>query len=138
MLPTICGTNTGQHMYLDVGGGNFGAAMSISHTLTGTDARFWQYRINYIPCYTMYTPPHGCLQVRNRSRITTDKPAKTARVSTLPLIQWHMGISGVAKSFNFDGEEIKLQSQYYRSVQSSDVSAYNDANYELQNDSVQS
>ena len=65
MLPTICGVNTGQHMYLDVGGGSFGAAMSISHTLgsASTDARFWQYRVDYIPCFTMYTPPHGCLQV---------------------------------------------------------------------------
>jgi hypothetical protein len=79
---------------MDVGGGDYGNNMQIQHTFSGKSERYWQYRVNYIPCDTTYTPPHGCLQ-------------------------WHTGPAGVAKSFNFDGNNIKLLSQYYTSVPSS-------------------
>ena len=87
-MPDICGTNSGQHMYLDVGGGDFGNPMSIAHTFSGLQTRYWQYRVSYIPCETTYTPPHGCLQ-------------------------WHMGEAGTTASFNFAGNNNKLLNQRY-------------------------
>jgi len=61
--PTICGYNTGQHMYLDASEGLSGTNPAMSITTTGTtNERFWQIRVDQIYCGQTHTPPHGCVQ----------------------------------------------------------------------------
>ncbi|XP_059351680.1 uncharacterized protein LOC130689828 isoform X2 [Daphnia carinata] len=63
-VPTICGDNSGQHMYLDVPSSattpsdvqlvfNFG---------TATATRSWNIKIAMLPCGASYLAPAGCLQ----------------------------------------------------------------------------
>merc|ERR1711892_100473 len=56
--PTICGTNTGQHMIVE--------AADICNTLTfswtTTDTRSWDIQVMQIPCTAEWKPPEGCLQ----------------------------------------------------------------------------
>ncbi len=91
--PDICGTNTGHHMYLDYGPSDgSGKTISVTHTLTAsTFERYFRFKVSYIPCYTRYTPPAGCLQ-------------------------YVTGVSGDLKSFNFDGLVSKTNNQYYKCV----------------------
>ena len=62
--PTICGYNTGQHIYLE--GSPTNSAPVVAFTITGQSSfeRSWQIRVDQIPCGTTYSPPVGCLQVR--------------------------------------------------------------------------
>jgi len=60
--PTICGYNTGQHMYMDA---SYQLQVSpvMTFTTTGTTfERTWQIRVDQIYCGTLFSPPHGCLQ----------------------------------------------------------------------------
>jgi len=60
-VPGICGTNTNQHMYLDMTPGN--NQFTLNMLLTGTTkARSWKIRISQIPCGANYLAPEGCLQ----------------------------------------------------------------------------
>ena len=61
--PTICGYNTGQHIYLDSTRESLTSNPSMTLTFDGTTfSRSWQIRVDQIPCGTPYTPPTGCLQ----------------------------------------------------------------------------
>lgn len=60
--PEICGSSTGQHMYID-------ARSTATPTLTfninkvvATATRRWKVKVSHIPCNTIYTPPSHCTQ----------------------------------------------------------------------------
>jgi len=64
-VPGICGTNTNQHMYIDMtpGDSQFTLNMLLGTDSTGTfSSRTWKIRIAQIPCGTSYTAPDNCLQ----------------------------------------------------------------------------
>eukprot|EP00094_Tigriopus_californicus_P003564 TCALIF_03427-PB protein Name:"Protein of unknown function" AED:0.12 eAED:0.12 QI:15/1/0.9/1/0.11/0.4/10/0/376 len=87
---TICGENSGEHIYVDFGMNpqsmltfNFGA------TPGGTTImRDWDIKVNQIPCTGPTAPPIGCLQ-------------------------YHTTLMGQIKSFNFDGNTGHLANQRY-------------------------
>ena len=61
-IPPICGTNTGQHIYLDAGAFSDTSA-TFSAVLTGTGtARKWRILVSQIQCSSLTLPPQGCLQ----------------------------------------------------------------------------
>jgi len=58
---TICGTLTGQHLYIETG--KAAAAATITITTTGTTTtRMWKYRVRTIECDSAMLPSKGCLQ----------------------------------------------------------------------------
>merc|ERR1712183_638813 len=83
--PTICGTNTDYHMYVE-----FGAtatdSITLKHTLDAT-AKTWNILARQIACTADWKAPTDC-------------------------VQYFTGISGNVKSYNFAGSQI-LQSQNY-------------------------
>ena len=61
--PTICGYNTGQHMYLDASEGLSGTNPAMTITTTGTtNERFWQIRVDQIYCGEYHSPAQDCVQ----------------------------------------------------------------------------
>jgi len=72
----LCGTSTGQHVYLDHGS-NGGAAINIGYNLNAvnTNGRTWKILVRYLEDGNPSLPTQGCLQ-------------------------WFTGTSGVIKSFN--------------------------------------
>merc|ERR1712018_1062097 len=91
-IPTICGANAGQHMYLSVGPAS-GVTASLAFTFSGTSTeRTWEIKVSQIECGSRSMPTDGCLQ-------------------------WHTGTSEQFKTFNFDEststEYIHLASQDY-------------------------
>merc|ERR1712061_6687 len=75
--PVICGKNTGQHIYLDMGPDS-GATASLAFTFatTASTTRTWDIKVTQIPCAASYRPSSGCLQ-------------------------YHQGLTGRFTSFNF-------------------------------------
>ncbi|XP_064541255.1 uncharacterized protein LOC135430497 [Drosophila montana] len=74
-VPTICGENSGQHVYVDfngVGSITISVATSASYTFN----RQWQFQLRMIGCTSATLAPAGCLQ-------------------------YHMGSSGNIASFNY-------------------------------------
>jgi len=60
-VPGICGTNTNQHIYLDMTPGS--SQYTLNMLLTGTStSRSWKIRISQLPCGATYLSPDGCLQ----------------------------------------------------------------------------
>uniref|UniRef100_A0A0N8BNF5 CUB domain-containing protein n=2 Tax=Daphnia magna TaxID=35525 RepID=A0A0N8BNF5_9CRUS len=63
-VPTICGDNSGQHMYVDV------PSSAVTPTdvqlmfnfAAGTATRSWNIKIAMLPCGASYLAPPGCLQ----------------------------------------------------------------------------
>ena len=50
-------------MYMDSSISSLTSNPSLTMTFTGTTfSRYWQIRVDQIPCGTLYTPPHGCVQ----------------------------------------------------------------------------
>jgi len=90
--PTICGYETGHHIYLDSSRGSLTTNPVMTLAFTGTTfSRYWQIRVDQIPCGTLYTPPQGCLE-------------------------YHMDTYGNFKSFNFglnDADYHSLGTQDY-------------------------
>jgi len=75
--PVICGDNTGQHIYVDIGNGASDTA-TLAFAFTGSStARKWDIKVAQIPCSTTYTPTSGCLQ-------------------------YHTGVTGRIETFNFN------------------------------------
>ena len=88
--PTICGYNTGQHLYMDASY-QLQVSPTMKFTTTGTSfERSWQIRVDQIYCGTLSSPPHGCLQ-------------------------YFQGVSGRFRSFNYgiDDDYHHLNNQYY-------------------------
>jgi len=63
VIPTICGANNGQHIYVDIGAASSDTA-TISFTIgtTTSTSRIWDIKVAQIPCGANYAPPDGCLQ----------------------------------------------------------------------------
>merc|ERR1712156_14566 len=75
--PVICGDNTGQHIYVDIGNESSGTA-TLAFAFTGASTqRKWDIKVAQIQCGTRYTPSEGCFQE-------------------------HRGYTGTIKSFNFN------------------------------------
>merc|ERR1712001_489975 len=89
--PTLCGTNTGQHVYVDAGTAT--AAATLTFTLAAASTATWRIKVSQIECSSEYRPPNGCLQ-------------------------YFMGARNTITSFNFDGTSActpycHLQNQNY-------------------------
>lgn len=85
---TICGTNSGEHLFVDFGT-NTQSMLTFNFGTTpgGTMAmREWSIRVDQIPCQGPNTPPTGCLQ-------------------------YHTSLTGRIKTFNFDGDNGHLANQ---------------------------
>merc|ERR1712226_235180 len=75
--PQICGQNSGQHVYVDMGRSASDTA-SLNFAFTGTsNNRQWEIKVTQIPCSASYREPEGCFQ-------------------------YQTGLTGVIKTFNFD------------------------------------
>jgi len=63
VIPTICGANNGEHIYVDIGAANSDTA-TIAFTIgtTSSTSRLWDIKVAQIPCGANYAPPDGCLQ----------------------------------------------------------------------------
>lgn len=62
-IPSICGKNTGQHMYIDLGAlSTDTATLAFTFGTTTSTVRTWEIKISQIPCYSLSRPPFGCLQ----------------------------------------------------------------------------
>eukprot|EP00095_Tigriopus_kingsejongensis_P012505 snap_masked-scaffold221_size251850-processed-gene-1.8 protein:Tk12505 transcript:snap_masked-scaffold221_size251850-processed-gene-1.8-mRNA-1 annotation:"hypothetical protein SINV_00302" len=76
-IPTICGQNTGQHMYIDLGCERSDTA-TLSFDFDGSDNnRLWEIKVSQIKCNTE-GHPNGC-----------------------GCLQYHTGLTGRFTSFNF-------------------------------------
>ncbi|CAG7731389.1 unnamed protein product [Allacma fusca] len=85
-VPIICGINTGNHMYVDVGNDNSPVTLSVI-TSGPTLSRSWKIKVTQIRCTEAYRAPEGCLQ-------------------------YFRGVSGVIRSYNFDfvsGQQLSNQ-----------------------------
>jgi len=69
-IPIICGTLTGQHLYVDLSPTSTDSATATivtSKTTANTPTpatalRIWDFQVSQIPCYASYRAPHGCDQ----------------------------------------------------------------------------
>ncbi|KAF7395941.1 hypothetical protein HZH68_009991 [Vespula germanica] len=88
-VPTICGTNNDNHMYIDAGIGQTNPIALTFVTSGSSFPRSWKVRISQIRCNTIYRAEEGCLQ-------------------------YFTGVSGQIKSFNFDASTgLQLSNQDY-------------------------
>merc|ERR1712127_1059316 len=86
--PVICGSNDGQHMYIDIGPGATATA-TIGFTFMALAAtRSWEIKVTQLECGNAMRPPDGCLQ-------------------------WHTGSAGQLTTFNFAGNTLHLANQNY-------------------------
>jgi len=84
--PVICGLNTNQHMYIEVGDDD---SATIAFTFAEVDAtRSFEIKVTQFTCDSEMRPPEGCLQ-------------------------YHMGIAGSLQTFNFAGDDVHLADQQY-------------------------
>merc|ERR1712180_144852 len=60
-IPTVCGTNTGEHMYVPASDQCNVLSANIGSTSTSTSSSF-SIKITQIPCSSPVLPPKGCLQ----------------------------------------------------------------------------
>jgi len=88
--PTICGENSGQHVYLDFGEGESNQAILefTFDTTTSTAQRGFEISVSQIECKSAFRAPSGCLQ-------------------------YHFGTRGRLTTFNFDGSNGHLANQQY-------------------------
>jgi len=83
-IPTICGTNTGEHMYVPASDDCNILSANIGSTSTSTTGSF-AIKITQIPCDSPVLPPRGCLQY------------------------FYGSTSGVVQSFNYQGDSSGTQ-----------------------------
>ncbi|KAK8742272.1 hypothetical protein OTU49_001767, partial [Cherax quadricarinatus] len=76
-VPSICGTNTGNQMYVDLGPGATTPTVLTFITMGPAFDRKWKVKVSQIPCNTDYSAPTDCLQ-------------------------YLTGVTGQIKSFNYD------------------------------------
>merc|ERR1719245_892205 len=87
-IPTICGQNTGQHIYVAVGNGASDSATLALAFSGDSSIRQWEIKVSQIPCGA-WAPPDGCLQ-------------------------WNTGLTGRLTSFNWlDTGSSHLADQQY-------------------------
>lgn len=61
-LPIICGENSGQHMYIDMGRGSANPVVLSVVSNGDRVVRKWKIKINMIPCNHLDMAPSGCMQ----------------------------------------------------------------------------
>ena len=82
--PTLCGYNTGHHLYLDADRSSLTTNPTMTLAFTGdikqiagftncncigtTFSRTWQIRVDQIECGQSFTPPQGCLEYHTADR----------------------------------------------------------------------
>merc|ERR1719510_2516971 len=94
--PTICGYNTGQHMFVPASTQCNQINIDID-TLTTTTTRKWQIKVTQYECGNLMAPEHDCLQ-------------------------YHTASSGTIASFNWDTSSCSVSSsQYHLSSQYYDI-----------------
>ncbi|XP_055315358.1 uncharacterized protein LOC129575574 isoform X2 [Sitodiplosis mosellana] len=76
-VPIICGSSNGEHIYIDAGVGDNNPIMLTLITSGPPFPRMWRIRITQIECSSISKADSGCLQ-------------------------YHTGVYGKVKSFNFD------------------------------------
>jgi len=87
--PVICGENSGQHIYLEIGAGeNDQGALEFTFDDTVDNGRQFEIKVTQIFCNTISKPPDGCLQ-------------------------WLTGTDGRLTSFNFAPNTQHLADQNY-------------------------
>lgn len=59
--PALCGTNTGEHIYVETGRSTTATTLTIA-TGTGTTSRSWKIKISQIECSNVMKPPADCAQ----------------------------------------------------------------------------
>jgi len=75
--PVICGMNTGQHMYIEMGNSGTTDTAKLEFMFNGASTiRTFEIKTTQIPCSSSYKPPEGCLQ-------------------------WHTTLAGRFETFNF-------------------------------------
>jgi len=94
-VPSICGTNTGYHMYVE-----FGAlgtdTISLTHTLGATTSTLkWNILAQQIPCTATYRAPTDCLQ-------------------------WFTGSTGTVYSYNHQGGQLANGMDYTNCIRTED------------------
>jgi len=79
-VPTLCGTLTGQHVYLDAGSGTTGATLALTTLATDVadGTKNWRIKVSQIECTNVSRAPPGCLQ-------------------------YMTGVTNIFTSFNWDG-----------------------------------
>ncbi|XP_076057013.1 uncharacterized protein LOC143034597 [Oratosquilla oratoria] len=88
-VPTICGTNTGNHMYVNLGPGSTTPSVLTFVTMGPDFDRKWKVKVTQIPCNSNWTPPSGCLQ-------------------------YFQGVTGKIRSYNYDvSTGLQLSNQDY-------------------------
>jgi len=88
--PVICGMNSGQHVYMDMGVPSTATA-TLAFTFAGASTtRMWEIKATQIPCSANYRPDSGCLQ-------------------------YHQGLTGRIETFNFANTAVQshLRNQNY-------------------------
>jgi len=84
--PVICGLNTDQHMYIEIGEDD---SATIAFTFAEVDAtRTFEIKVTQFHCDSEMRPPEGCLQ-------------------------YHTGIDGSIQTFNYDNDDVHLENQQY-------------------------
>jgi len=83
--PTICGTNTNQHMYVETGTSSTQTTLVFTMDGTTSATRTYKVKISQIPCMVNYKAPRDCTQ-------------------------YFTGTTGVASSYNFGH---MLQDQFF-------------------------
>merc|ERR1711944_244401 len=60
LTPTLCGVNTGQHVYVDAGTAD--AATTLTFTMAAASTATWRVKVSQLASSSMYKAPNGCLQ----------------------------------------------------------------------------
>merc|ERR1712165_506101 len=88
-IPTICGANTGEHIYVEVGAGATDSATLAFSFIANAANRGFELKVTQYTCDSPVRPPEGCLQ-------------------------YHTGTTGTIKTFNFaNADEVHLANQRY-------------------------
>merc|ERR1712223_7747 len=85
--PILAGTNTGQHIYIELGSSTTATANLKFEFDKANNDRNWDIKVSQFTCYDRNTPYQGCLQ-------------------------WFTGLTGTITTFNYGG--IHLPNQNYR------------------------
>jgi len=87
-IPTICGSNAGQHIYVELGTGVSDSAELKFEFADVIGNRQFEMKVTQIICNSRMRPPEGCLQ-------------------------WIVGTEGRIETFNFAGNDNHLNNQRY-------------------------
>lgn len=120
-IPIICGTNTGQHIYVDIGTVSTDTVtLGFTFSTSTSTIRTWEIKVSQISCNSHSRPPNGCLQYWTTltGRMTTFNFYTTSTTSRhLDLQAYSMCIrraqgycciqygvcDGISNSFSLDG-----------------------------------